>query len=302
MLKRESRVLDKGKVVLLEVMGDDKAIVDAARISYSTNKQKSISDDESLIRYLMRHRHTSVFEQVEFKFYLKMPIFVHNQFVRHRMASQNLLSGRYSEMPDEYYVPENNNVTFQNPNNKQGGTVESITPFNIKNPNDWWDCLTAEQVADIWDWSKTFSDEQTSIRTQYKKYIDSGMRKELARINLPLSQYTEMYWKIDLHNLFHFLSLRLDTHAQYEIQVYAEAIYDLIKPIVPLASKAFEDYRLNSISLSALDVEGLKKVILGEQVENTASTLFKNNREKSEFINKLSFLGLDGKENKKENS
>lgn len=263
---KEINVLDKGKVALLEVMGSDASIAEAARISYSSNKAKPSTSDETLIRHLLRHRHTSCFEMVEFKFYLKMPIFVHNQLVRHRMANQNVMSGRYSEMPDEFYVPAEEHFTKQNPNNKQGGTNEAIK-FN-EMPDEAIEGFTEVGFKDLidtedcpWLWSKIFSTEQEMIRQNYERLLKTGVRKELARINLPLAQYTELYWKIDLHNLLHFLKLRMDSHAQYEIRVYADAMYELIKDVVPVALKAFDDYHLNAVSLTHLDQLVLEELI-----------------------------------------
>lgn len=292
------KVLDKGEVTLLEVMGNDKAIVDAARISYSSNKIKTVQDDESLINYLYRNQHTSVFEMCEVKFYLKMPIFVHNQLVRHRMASQNVASARYSEMPDQFYIPAEQDVTFQSSNNKQGGSSEQITPLNIKNPDDFWDGIPMEHLLETWKWEDQFKMEQEICREKYERYLKSGMRKELARINLPISQYTELYWKIDLKNLFHFLKLRLDSHAQYEIRAYAEAIYEAIKPHFPLACVAFENYELESIKLSKKDIEAIGILLGGTFLNNqlkknsthVAENIFNNKREREEFIVKLGRL------------
>lgn len=280
--------LDKGFVRLVNHMGDDSSIVQAARVSYGKGT-KTIHEDRGLIRYLIRNKHTSPLEMCEFVFHLKMPIFVHNQLVRHRTASMNVTSGRYSEMPDEFYVPTENMVTFQSSVNKQGGSDDIITPLNIKNPDDWWDCLSAEEVASTWSWADIFSDEQEIVRKNYERYLNSGMRKELARINLPLSQYTELYWKIDLHNLFHFLRLRLDGHAQYEIRVYAEAIYKIIQNIVPIACEAFDDYILSSVSFSKIELQALEELInLSEaNIEGVANSLIGNKREKQEFLNKI---------------
>lgn len=249
------------------------------------------------------------FEMCQFKFHIKAPLFIFRQWHRHRMWSYNEYSGRYSEMKDEFYVPLPEHVTFQNPSNKQGGTSEAITPLNIKNPDDWWDLMSPEDMMPLWDWQKTFSDEQSMIRAQYEKYLGTGMRKELARINLPLANYSEMYASVDLHNLFHFLKLRLDSHAQYEIRVYAQALYDLIKPVVPIACKAFDDYILNSTSLTALDHKCLRYVIdimknskpshdrdnwsnedLDGLLHSQANSVFSNKREREEFIVKASKL------------
>jgi len=222
--------------------------------------------------------------------------FIANGFVVHN--SYNEESGRYSEMKNEYYVPDPSKVTFQNPNNKQGGTDDIITPFNIKNPDDWWDCLTPEQIASTWNWQKYFEDEQKLTRHNYERYLNSGMRKELARINLPLAQYSQMYGCVDLHNLFHFLKLRQDPHAQYEIRVYADALLQLIQPIVPVAVKAYEDYILNSVTLTGKDIEALKDALrsvdeslfFGSAIGSAANTVFSNKREKDEFLAKIQRL------------
>lgn len=282
-------VLDKGFVRLVDHMGDDAAIVQAARVSYGEGT-KSVSDDENLIRYMMRNRHTSVFEQVVLKFHVKAPIFVFRQWHRHRTFSYNELSGRYSVLNDEYYIPDEDKVTFQNPTNKQGGNDDVITPFNIKNPKDWWDSSMFER---LWDWGNYFREEQIFIRQNYEKYINSGMRRELARINLPVSQYSQMYATCNLHNLFHFLKLRMDSHAQYEIRVYAEAIFDLIKPKFPLACKAFEDYILNSITFSSDEVECLKKILSVNYDQFLIDTIISNKRERSEFCDKLKKISGD---------
>jgi thymidylate synthase (FAD) len=287
----EIKVLDKGFARLVDHMGNDCSIVQSARVSYGAGT-KTINDDTTLIRYMLRNKHTSVFEQVVFKFHIKAPIFVFRQWHRHRTWSFNELSGRYSVLKDECYIPEENKVTFQNPTNKQGGTDESITPFNIKNPDDWWDVLTAEQVAETWAWGDYFKNEQDLSHSNYERYVKSGMRKELARINLPVSQYSEMYATVDLHNLFHFLKLRMDNHAQWEIRQYAESLFELIKPIVPIACEAFGDYVLNSMTLSAKELQCLQHLIgvgfccFDQETEK----ILTNKRELEEFNNKLNII------------
>lgn len=303
--KHHIKLLDKGFVSLVDSMGDDTSIVQAARVSYGKGTKK-VSEDEGLIRYLLRHKHTTPFEMVQLKFHIRAPIFVFRQWHRHRMWSYNEMSGRYSEMPDMFYVPKKEHVTFQNPNNKQGGTDKIVTPLNLKNPDDWWEGVSAEQMAEDWDWSKIFEDEQAMVRTQYEKYIGTEMRKELARINLPLSQYSEMYATVDLHNLFHFLRLRMDSHAQYEIRVYADAMFEYVKQVVPIAAKAFEDYILNSSSLTHLEQQVMKALVtkleygslwdssslapkkfLAEQVSEVISTFISNKREREECLAKM---------------
>lgn len=234
--------LDKGFVRLVDFMGDDSAIVQAARVSYGKGT-KSHSADRELIRYLMRHRHTSPFEMVEFKFHAKMPIFVARQWIRHRTANVNEYSGRYSEMKEEFYIPEMNQFRPQNKTNRQGR--EELP-------------LPDEQAKEIY--SKMQS-TQNHLFEEYNSFLEADLARELARINLPLSTFTEWYWKIDLHNLLHFLKLRLDEHAQYEIRIYAEKIMELIKPIVPVTIEAFEDYILYSKSFSKQELQILKQML-----------------------------------------
>ena len=281
------RVLDQGFVRLVDSMGDDAAIVQAARVSYGKGTKK-VSEDEALIRYLLRNKHTTPFEMVEFKFHIKAPIFVFRQWHRHRMWSYNEYSGRYSEMKDEFYLPTSDKVTKQNPNNKQGGTDEVVLPGVISG-------VLANKT-----WEEIFKGEQVSSRAAYENYLKTGMRKELARINLPLAQYSEMYAKVDLHNLFHFLKLRMDSHAQYEIRVYGDAIAKLVKEVVPVAFSAFEDYVLGSLSLSKTEVEALRLYIQNLQVAASdpeavgavdyLRDLRRNKREMEEFNSKLSLL------------
>lgn len=261
------KVLDKGFVKLVDVMGDDSSIVQAARVSYGKGT-KSVNQDEGLIRYLLRHRHTTPFEMVEFKFHCRLPIFVARQWVRHRTANINEISGRYSQMSEWFYEPEAQVCTTQSAQNKQGGTG-----CTVENPE-----LCAQSFQEM---------QKTSFR-QYEEFLEMDMRRELARINLPLSLYTEWYWKIDLHNLLHFLALRLDSHAQYEIRVYAEAIAEFVKQQVPLTWKAFEDYSLNATRFSALEMKALSGILKGEKID--LSQIIANSRERQEFEEKLSHL------------
>lgn len=268
------KVLDKGFVKLVEIMGDDSSIVQAARVSYGKGT-KTVSEDEGLIRYLMRHAHTTPFEMVEFKFHCRMPIFVARQWIRHRSANVNEVSARYSEMPDWFYEPTPELCTKQSAQNRQGGTGEVVDD--------------APAVA------HSFVKTQDAAYEQYSHYLEKSMRRELARINLPLSLYTEWYWKIDLHNLFHFLNLRLDNHAQYEIRVYAQALANIVKGIAPLAWKAFEDYRLNSLSFSGPELKVIKQVLTGKKVSMSGiEQEINNKRERNEFLGKLEELGVKG--------
>lgn len=272
LIGKEFKCLDKGFVRLVDMMGDDSSIVQAARVSYGKGT-KTVSEDRNLIRYLMRHRHTSPFEMVEYKFHIKLPIFVARQWIRHRTANVNEYSGRYSVMPDEFYLPSPEDVRKQSRTNKQGRSDE---PINIDTANEF-----------IEDLQKT----QNLLYEKYNWYLSNEIARELARINLPLSTYTEWYWKIDLHNLFHFLELRLHSTAQFEIREYAKIIAQIVKETCPIAYEAFEDYRLNAITFSSLEQKILKNMIqykLPTYEEMLEMGLTK--REIEEFFEKISLI------------
>lgn len=265
---KEIKCLDKGFVRLVDFMGGDESIVQAARVSYGKGT-KSVNEDRGLIRYLMRMKHSSPFEMVEFKFHIKLPVFSMRQIIRHRTAGVNEYSGRYSEMKDEFYLPEPNKITTQSTTNKQGSSEEVLPQ-----PETFQAIFDAEQ-------KRAFID--------YDQKLKSGMRRELARINLPVSVYTECYWKMDLHNLFHFLKLRLDPHAQYETRIFAEAIAELIKPIVPLAWEAFEDYILGAVTFSKQEMKIIKAMMAEEETMSKYATFVNDlsTREITEFLGKL---------------
>lgn len=271
LIEKEFKCLDKGFVRLIDVMGDDAAIVQAARVSYGKGT-KSVLEDRGLIRYLMRNRHTSPFEMVEFKFHVKLPIFVARQWIRHRTANVNEYSGRYSEMKDEFYIPEDAQIRHQSTMNKQGRS----------------DDLLSEETAKAikFDLETT----QNNLYSKYTDLLDKDLARELARINLPLSTYTEWYWKIDLHNLFHFLRLRLDDHAQYEIKVYGEVIAEMLKQIVPLSWEAFEDYNLHGRFFSRTELKALNKIIDSELENDELKELGLSMREIREFHDKLEHI------------
>lgn len=247
------KVLDHGFVRLVDKMGSDAAIVQAARVSYAEGT-KTVRDDRSLIRYLMRHQHTSPLEMCELKFHCKMPIFVARQWIRHRTASTNEVSGRYSVLPQEYYVPARENVKYQSKTNRQGGDKTA----------EWYD-------------AKMFMDNLYSVNAQaYSRYdqaMQADISREQARLFLTLSHYTEWYWKINLHNLFHFLKLRLDSHAQYEIRVYAEAIAWETKNLFPMAYEAFEDYVLNARTFSKFELQALLGALDRDQLHELVDQL-----------------------------
>ena len=237
--KGSIKCLDKGFVRLVDSMGGDNAIVQAARVSYGKGTTKK-SQDRGLIRYLMRHRHSTPFEMVEFKFHAKMPIFVARQWVRHRTANINEYSLRYSEARDDFYFPDLDNIKFQSSINKQGRGKE--VSQKIK-----------EKVL------KYFKEISKRSFDMYDELNNDGVARELARAILPVNLYTEWYWKNDLHNLLHFIGLRSDSHAQYEIQVYSDAMSLSVKNVAPYAWEAYKDYRISGMYFSKLDQDIFKK-------------------------------------------
>ena len=265
---KEIACLDKGFVRLVDVMGDDHSIVQAARVSYGEGT-KRLTEDRGLIRYLLRHQHTTPFEMVEFKFHIKLPIFIARQWIRHRTANVNEYSGRYSEMKDEFYIPSLENIRPQSTMNKQGRSDETF-------PTD-----QAEQIAG------KFENSQNQMYAEYQELLDMGVAREIARINLPVSNYTEWYWKIDLHNLFHFLKLRMDSHAQYEIRVYGEAMAQIVREIVPVAWEAYEDYTLHSVRFSRLEANALASMLSELPSDEILATFGLKGRELREFKDKF---------------
>jgi thymidylate synthase (FAD) len=252
-------VLDHGMVRLIDYMGDDAAIVQAARVSYGRGT-KSVQDDAGLIRYLMRHWHSTPFEMCEIKLHVKLPVFVARQWIRHRTANVNEYSARYSILDREFYIPAPEHLAAQSKVNNQGrGEV-----------------LGAEEAARVLDILKG---DAMRAYDHYEAMISQdgqqGLARELARMNLPANIYTQWYWKVDLHNLFHFLQLRADAHAQYEIRVYAECIARVVKDWVPAAFAAWEDYRLGGVTVSAKGVACLKRMLAGEAVTQETSGMSK---------------------------
>lgn len=239
------KCLDKGFVRLVDSMGGDGAIVQAARVSYGKGTSK-MSQDRGLIRYLMRHRHTTPFEMVEFKFHCKMPIFVARQWVRHRTANINEYSLRYSEARDEFYYPEPENIQFQSSLNKQGRSGE----------------VPPELKQKVLDYFKENSERSFAL---YQELNKAGVARELARSLLPVNIYTEWYWKNDLHNLLHFIGLRSDSHAQYEIRVFSDAMAYYVKEKAPFAWEAYQDYVVHGMRFSKIE-KGLLEKQLPERV------------------------------------
>ena len=244
-LDKEFKVLDHGFVRLVDYMGGDSRIVQSARVSYGEGT-KTVREDKVLIDYLMSHRHTSPFEQVVLTFHCKMPIFVARQWIRHRTARVNEISGRYSIMTDEFYIPNKEQIGYQSKDNRQGRDTTEV-PAELQ-----------KKVIQI-----LIKDQKRSYKN-YKEMIDDNIARELARINLPLSLYTQWYWQIDLHNLFHFLELRLDYHAQWEIQQYGKVIAKMTKTVAPMAYEAFEKHVLNAIKFSGRELEALKNQLQGK--------------------------------------
>jgi thymidylate synthase (FAD) len=268
------KVLDHGFIRVIDYMGDDSAIVQAARVSYGKGT-KMLSQDKGLINYLMRHYHTTPFEMCEIKLHVKLPIFIARQWIRHRTANVNEYSARYSILDKEFYLPDPQNIEIQSQSNKQGreGTL---------------DPSQAQRVLDI------IKDDSLRCYDNYMELMNlnektgeindpnkEGIARELARMNLTLNYYTQWYWKIDLNNLLHFLRLRADSHAQYEIREYSNVILDIVSKWVPLTYDAFINYRKDSINLSKTAVETIKRMLKGEKLSQESSGMSK--REWSEF-------------------
>jgi thymidylate synthase (FAD) len=279
----ETKVLDHGFVALIDAMPRlvpsgktaDSAIVQAARVSYGQGT-KLVNEDRGLIRYLLRHRHTTPFEMVEFKFHIAMPIFVARQWIRHRTANVNEYSARYSIVPDRFYTPTIDAVRKQSLLNNQGG--EDV--FKVDS-TDLGEVNTAQEfLAYLGECEK-----------QYSSYIDltkKGVSRELARMGLPVNVYTEWYWKCDLHNILRFLSLRMDSHAQLEIREFANAMHALLAPIVPITMEAWQDYELDALHLTRLEVDAIRAHAQGLAPDIATS----NKREQAEWSEKRARLGL----------
>ena len=263
-LYRAYDVLDHGFIRVIDYMGDDAAICQAARVSYGKGT-KSVQNDEGLIRYLMRHWHSTPFEMCEIKLHVKLPVFVARQWIRHRTANVNEYSARYSILDREFYIPQPDQLAAQSTINNQGRGA----------------ALTAEESARVLeilkgDAARTYDHYEEMIgEVDQNGDPKQGLARELARMNLPANIYTQWYWKVDLHNLFHFLRLRADAHAQYEIRVYADAICKVVADWVPAAYGAFEDYRMGGATLSSKAIDCLRRMLKGEQVTQETSGMSK---------------------------
>ena len=244
------QVLDHGFIRVIDYMGDDNAIVQAARVSYGQGTKKS-RDDAGLIRYLMRHWHSTPFEMCEIKLHVKLPVFVARQWIRHRTANVNEYSARYSILDREFYIPNEEHLASQSKSNNQGRG----------------NTLKGQEATRVLEMLKS---DSTRVYDNYEKMLSQenqeGLARELARMNLPMNIYTQWYWKTDLHNLFHFLRLRADYHAQYEIRVYADEIKKIVSDWVPQAYDAFVDYRLDGVQLSGKGLNCIRRMLAGEDV------------------------------------
>lgn len=257
-LGKTFEVLDHGFIRVIDYMGNDTSIVQAARVSYGSGTKTS-REDKGLIYYLMKNCHTTPFEMCEIKFHIKLPIFVARQWVRHRTASINEYSARYSLIKDEYYIPDPANIAPQSKNNKQGRSGE----------------LTSEAMRKVQELLE--KDSKKCYETyEYLLAPDINLARELARINLNLNYYTEWYFKINLHNLMHFLKLRVHPHAQYEIRIYAEKILEIAKAWCPLALAAFEEFELGGIRFSKTQIHFLKKKLAGKDISFEDTSLSKS--------------------------
>lgn len=278
--RHEIKIHEHGFVALVDAMPRlvpvgqtaDAAIVQAARVSYGQGTKK-VNEDRGLIRYLLRHRHTTPFEMLEFKFHVSMPIFVARQWIRHRTANVNEYSGRYSIVPDRFYKPTIDAVRKQSVSNRQGGDEKFVADAAAA-PDEH---RTAEEFLQ-------YLNDAEKMYERYESLTRQGVSREMARIALPVSVYTEWYWKCDLHNVLRFLSLRMDSHAQEEIRIYADAMYALLQPIVPLTMEAFRDYELQSMRLTRLEIEALRA--------RSATLSGDNKREQAEWDAKRTTLGL----------
>lgn len=274
-------VLDHGFVRVVDYMGDDSSIVQAARVSYGKGTKK-VNEDRGLIRYLMRHWHTTPFEMCEIKFHIKLPIFIARQWIRHRTANVNEYSARYSILDREFYIPAPENLAPQSKQNHQGRAGEPLQGAE------------AARVLEILkqDSAQCYSHYEELMNEDSKGNIlderRQGLARELARMNLPINAYTQWYWKIDLHNLMHFLMLRADAHAQYEIRAYADVMIDVLSKWVPLAHEAFQDYRVKAAHLSGPGLEAVKRLLAGEKVTQETSGL--NKREWDEMAKVLGLV------------
>lgn len=289
----EIKVHEHGFIALVDAMPRlvpqgqtaDYAIVQAARVSYGQGT-KQVHEDRGLIRYLLRHRHTTPFEMVEFKFHVSMPIFIARQWIRHRTASVNEYSARYSILPDRFYVPPIDAIRKQSKSNRQGGEEVFGSAGSGSDPQtEAQELKTAEDFL-------AYLHEAEAFYAKYMSLADRGVSRELARIGLPVNMYTQWYWKCDLHNILRFLSLRLDAHAQAEIRIYAAGMEALLAELVPHTMEAWRDYEFGSVHLTRLEVEAIRRWRAGGSADLENS----NKREQSEWSDKMRSIGLTDRE------
>ena len=279
-LYKPFKVLDSGFIRVIDYMGDDSAIVQSARVSYGEGTKK-VSNDKGLIRYLMKNWHTTPFEMCEIKFHIKLPIFIARQWIRHRTANVNEYSARYSILDKEFYIPRPEHMSSQSATNKQGRGSN----LSKKDTEKFIKILKDDADRNYKHYENMLNENQSGEIINDDK---EGLSRELARINLTLNTYTQWYWKIDLHNLLHFLYLREDAHAQYEIQAYAEIILNkIVKRWVPHTYSAFKEFQLESYNLSKTAIEVIKKKLQGKKISYEKSGLSK--REWAELTNKFGF-------------
>jgi len=267
MLFEAREVLDHGFVRVVDYMGDDSAVVQAARVSYGRGTRRT-TEDAGLIRYLLRHRHTTPFEMCEIKFHIKLPIFVARQWIRHRTANVNEYSARYSILDREFYLPAPEHLAAQSVINRQGrGAV-----LQGQEAEDVLNLLRGDAMQTYDHYAAMLNEGPDGAPVDPER---QGLARELARMNLTLNTYTQWYWKTDLHNLLHFLSLRADAHAQYEIRAYADVMLEALQAWVPITAQAFRDYRLGAVTFSAPMLEIIKRMLAGEAVEQATSGISK---------------------------
>ena len=277
-------VLDHGFIAVKDYMGDDSSVLNMARMSYGRGT-KGVSDDRALLRYLMRHLHTSPFEGCVIKLHVKLPIFVMRQWVRHRTASLNEYSARYSVLPDEFYLPETQHLAVQSTDNKQG-RGENLTPEQAQEVQD---VLAHDARHAFASYHNLLNQDEDGVAIDQDGV---GLARELARIGLPLSTYTQMYWQTNLHNLLHFLRLRADHHSQWEIRVYAEKILDILADWVPLTAEAFHDYQFGGARLSRMDLNLLRDILAGKASIQDADRYGLSKREAKELAETLGLTGI----------
>jgi thymidylate synthase (FAD) len=274
-------VLDHGFVRVIDYMGDDAAVVQAARVSYGRGT-KQVSEDKGLIAYLMRHRHSTPFEMCEIKFHIKLPIFIARQWIRHRTANVNEISARYSILENEFYVPAPEHLAAQSASNRQGrgAVLEGEEARRVL------DLLRDDSERAYAHYAEMLNEDEAGAPIEAER---QGLARELARMNLSLNFYTQWYWKTDLHNLLHFLSLRADAHAQWEIRAYAEAMLGMLDRWVPHTAEAFRQYRLGATLMSASGIAVVKRLLAGDAVTQAESGLGK--REWAELMATLGRAG-----------